>query len=869
MGHDAVETGQGVLSAEQALTFLDRASAVLAGSLDVERTLGRIAQLLVPTLADWCAVDVIGDDGALRQITSGHPDPEQERLLVELRRRYREQRGASEGVMQVIRSGRPELFADVRGAGQARLQILDEEAELYERLGPRSYLIVPLVARGRTTGALTLLSTREGRHYGDNDVAFAEHLARRFAMAVDNARLYEQAIQSHSLLDNVFTTAPVGLAFLDEQLRFVRVNQALADINGRPVEEHLGRTLSDVLGADAGGPVEDLLREVLETGHPLLDFEFSAPHPAEPGTTGTWIASYTPIRGAEDAPAGVSGVVIDITERRRALEAERERARRAQFMAEAGVLLDASLDHEAVLANIARLAVPDFADWCTVSLLDDDGELVQVAVAHADPAKASWARELGERYPPVLDPEIGVGRVLATGAPDVVNDVTDDLLARVARDPEHLEVLRRLGLRGGVTAPLVARGRILGALSFVSAESGRRYEDADVALLVELGGRAGVAVENARLYTERSRIAHTLQARLLPSRLPAPPGVRLAARYRAAGEFNEVGGDFYDAFQRGPESWAVVIGDVSGKGPEAAAMTAMARYTIRAAAANDWAPAHVLQRLNDTLLHEEDTQFVTVALAYLRHDGQGTEVQLVLGGHPPPFVVRADGRVETIGRPGTLLGIRSEVRLHQDETTLAPGDSLLLYTDGIIEAGPRDAPFGEHGLRALLERVGSTEPELLVGAVDAAAREADPGRARDDVAIVALRATSEADRPESLELRRPAAADELHDLREAVVAFARRVADVDLEALRLAVGEACANVVVHAYRLAAEPGDIQVRLLAAADGLVVEVRDEGCGPAPRDDSPGAGLGLPLMARLARELQVLAREPSGTLVRMTF
>jgi PAS domain S-box-containing protein len=867
MASEAVHTEQGVLSAEDALRFLDEASGVLAGSLDYETTLGRIAQLMVPVLADWCGVDIVQDDATLRQITSGHPDPEQEKLLMDLRRRYREEKGGSEGVTRVIATGQPELFSDVRGSG-GRIAIHADQAEVYDRLSPKSYLIVPLVARGRTLGAMTLLSTRPGRHYNESDLAFARHLARRFAMAVDNARLYDEADSARGLLDNLFTTAPVGLALIDHEGRFVRVNEALAEINGRPAADHLGRTLSEVVGPE-GDRFMPLLREVLDEGRSLIDMELSGESPAHPGEVRHWQASYTPVRASDGVVIGASAVVIDVTDRLRALEAERDGARRARFMAEAGAVLDASMEFEDVLNNLAQLAVPEFADWCTVSLLEEDGSLQQVAVAHADPEKTSWALELGERYPPVVDPEIGVGKVLSTGEPEVVNDVTEELLAAVAIDDEHLQILRELGLTAGVTAPLAARGRILGALSFISAESGRRYEDADIQLLVELGRRAGVAVENARLYTERSRIAHTLQARLLPSKLPAPPGVRLAARYRAAGEYNEVGGDFYDAFQRAPDEWVVLIGDVSGKGPEAAALTALARYTIRSAALNDWSPAHVLRRLNEALLHEEESQFITVALAYLQRDGEATRIKLVLGGHPLPAVVRAGGGVEMIGEPGTLLGIRTDVRLHEVEAVLRPGDAMLLYTDGVTEAGPRGAPLGEHGLAELLSRLPDSDPERLVVAVDRAASEIGTDRARDDVALLAIQAVGGAAVEDAVELSLPALAENLRALREAAVAQTAGLEGVDPAAVRLAVGEACANAVVHAYRNADGPGSIQLRVRRTDAGLIVEVRDDGCGPSPRTDSPGLGLGVPLMARLSRELQILDRDPAGTLVRMTF
>jgi GAF domain-containing protein len=191
MGQDSTHQGGGVLDPQRALAFLAEASAALARSLDYERTLAEVAQLAVPEFADWCAVDVVQPDGSLRQITSGHPDQRIEEFLLELRRRYRREKGMSEGAMHVIATGESELRSDVRGA--ARIDIPVGERGLYETLSPRSYMIVPMVARGRTIGALTFLSTREGLHYGPADLDLAHHLARRFALAADNARLYGEA----------------------------------------------------------------------------------------------------------------------------------------------------------------------------------------------------------------------------------------------------------------------------------------------------------------------------------------------------------------------------------------------------------------------------------------------------------------------------------------------------------------------------------------------------------------------------------------------------------------------------------------------------------------------------------------------------
>src|SRR3954451_589499 len=819
MRQEAVETGQGVLSAEEALRFLDEAAAVLVGSLGYDQTLGRVAQLAVPLLADWGAVDIVEDDGTLRQITSGHPDPEQDNLLRELRKRYRAEKGATEGVARVIASGTPELHTDVRGS--ARMEILAEESDLYERLGPKSYLIVPLAARGRTLGALTLLSTRPGRHYTEADLPIAMHLARRSSLAIDNARLYDAAESSLGLLDTLFKTTPVGLSFVDTNLRVTRVNEALAEMNGLSVEEHLGRTIGEVLGPFAK-EVEPFYRQALEERRPVLNQEITGTVPGRPDDVRHWVASYTPVFGLDGQVLGVGTAVVDVTDERHALQAEREAVRRARFLAEAGALLDASMDATETLDNLARLAVPEFADWCVVHVLDEDGDAETVAVAHSDPQKVRWAHELQARFPPLLDPDRGLGRVLRTGQPEGVHHVTADLIAAAAIDDEHHEILRELGIAAAVIAPLTAGGRALGAISFVAAESARRYSEDDVQLLVELGRRAGVAVDNAMLYTERSRIAHTLQARLLPTSLPSPPGLELAARYRAAGQYNEVGGDFYDAFERAPDEWVVVIGDVSGKGPEAAALTALARYTIRSAALSDPSPANVLCRLNENLLHEKASQFITVAVAYLAPGAEATEVRVGLGGHPLPVILRAGGRGGQVGVPGTLLGIRSDPRLFETATSLWPGDSLLLYTDGIIEAGSRTPPVGEDALARLLEGMGQVSPDLLVSKIDEAAQRADPGRARDDVALLAVHAVAET-AADSLELSVPAEPRSLRTLRDAVAEYARKIPELYREAVRLAGGEARPHVVLHAYRDGPEPGEVHLRAVTHGGELIVEI----------------------------------------------
>src|SRR5438034_2319816 len=241
----ADERERPVVDAEAALRFLAEASTVLAGSLHYEATVQRVADLLVPRIADWCGIDVLEDDGSTRQLTSGLDEGELETFLLEMRRRYREGADQSQGTQQVLQHNRSVLIRDA--SALPAIPLSQDEQELYDRLGATSYMIVPLIARGRTLGAVTLISRREDRHFGALDLAFAEHLGRRFALAIDNARLYDQAERSLALLDTLFATAPVGLAFFDPGLRYVRINTALAEINGVSPAAHVGRTVSDVL----------------------------------------------------------------------------------------------------------------------------------------------------------------------------------------------------------------------------------------------------------------------------------------------------------------------------------------------------------------------------------------------------------------------------------------------------------------------------------------------------------------------------------------------------------------------------------------------------------------------------------------------
>jgi serine phosphatase RsbU (regulator of sigma subunit) len=272
----------------------------------------------------------------------------------------------------------------------------------------------------------------------------------------------------------------------------------------------------------------------------------------------------------------------------------------------------------------------------------------------------------------------------------------------------------------------------------VWAESGRRYDESDLELAEELGRRAAVAIDNARLFRERSHVARTLQQSLLPPELPQVPGVELGANYHAAEEM-EVGGDFYDVFDTGDGGWGVVMGDVCGRGADAAALTALARYTVRAAAMQDRRPSTILRTLNEAIVRQRpDYSFATVAYLRLRPDGDGVRVTVATGGHPLPLLLRRDGTVEEAGSPGTLLGVFEDPELTDVVVQMSPGDAILLYTDGVTESRGDGPIYGEERLKELLATCAGAGAQQIADRIEADVVAYQPN-VPDDIAILALR----------------------------------------------------------------------------------------------------------------------------------
>jgi PAS domain S-box-containing protein len=579
---------------------------------------------------------------------------------------------------------------------------------------PGATLVVPLRSRGRAIGTMSLTGPTQ------EEYEFALLLGGRIALAIENAMLKSR----EDWLTTALGTLAEAVTIQDERGSLVYANDAAA--------QALGFDTADQLLATPPREIVDAYVSFNEDGSPLRVEQLpgrrllagETPEPlvvrAVSKRTGEerWrIVKATAVPGRRLAV----NVIEDVTDVKRAELAQR-------FLAQAGAVLASSLDYEQTLARIAELAVPRLADWCSVSLPDGD-RLRTVAVAHADPAKVRFAWEYQKRYPTPLSAPTGAPQVLRDGGSQLINGITDEILAAAIPDPEQREAVSGLGMSGVLMVPMLAGGRAIGVISLV-AEARRTFASADVQLAEELGRRAGTAVENARLYRERSHIAATLQRGLLPDELPAIPGLRLASLYRPAGAENLVGGDFYDAFESST-GWMLLVGDVTGRGADAAARTGQARHTLRTAGLLLGDPGAALEQLNVALAGAREVTPCTVAIVHVT----GRTAHVLCAGHPQPLLIR-DGSPRAVGHFGPMLGAWPDSTWREDTIELQDGDVLVLYTDGVTDTRGEPGRFGDARLFETLR--GATSAADAVSAIDRALTNFQFGAQADDTAILAL-----------------------------------------------------------------------------------------------------------------------------------
>ena len=613
-------------------------------------------------------------------------------------------------------------------------------APVAARLGLHAAVGFPIMLRGNVLGVLEFFS-RKIRPLDDAVIAMMETIGTQLAQFTESAEAAGQLRESHARGRAMLSSALDAVVSIDAEGHVIEFNPA--------AERTFGYRRADVIGKEMATLIippdlreqhrAGLARYLASGDRTLIDQRVELTAMRAGGDTFPVEIGLTAV---DSSPPIFTAFIRDITEEKAAEALVRESKERLAFLAEATALLSSSLNYQTVLERFANLVVPTLGEWSAVDVLEDDGSLHRVAVGHADPAKRDTARLLtGAR----LDPTDGrlLYEVLDSGDPGIASDGRDACGGN-SRDESIRRVVAELGCRTAMVVPLVARGRTLGTLTLVSSDD-REYSAADLSLAEDVGRRAALAVDNARLYRERTQVARTLQRSLLPPHLPEIPGIEVAARYHAAGEGNEVGGDFYDLFRTGKDDWAVLIGDVCGKGADAAALTALARYTVRAAAMQARRPSRVLHTLNEALLANAgtrdvmDQRFCTVAYTRLRPTSDGVRITSTSGGHPVPIVVRADGRVETACTIGTLIGVLADPALADRSVDLAVGDVVIFYTDGITEARANSEVFGEDGLRRLVEGCAGLTATEVAERIERAALDFQHGEPRDDIAIVVLR----------------------------------------------------------------------------------------------------------------------------------
>ncbi|MEU8617801.1 SpoIIE family protein phosphatase [Streptomyces sp. NPDC048623] len=548
---------------------------------------------------------------------------------------------------------------------------------------------------------------------------------------------------SLAALESLFTQSPIGLATLGPDLRFVRVNDALARMNGVPAAQHVGHRLTEVVPGVNAGALEALMRQVLDTGTAVVDARRAGRTPADPDHDHIWSNSYAPLLDHGGNPLGVIASLIDITESQQAhIEVERARHRFA-LLAEAGGRIGTTLDLRQTAEEVVDFLVPQLADSADVQLLESvlepdestaatRGILRRLAARFPDPSAPTALLAPGQTFQIPLD---SVYESVITDATPM-NLRVDDIPA-LLRDP-RLEALRRyLATRIGSARliPLVARGKVLGTVSVTRLRSREPFDEEDRVLMDEVVARAATNIDNARLYTTQRQAALTLQRSLTNNALPDVPGLELTGRYLPASD-HDVGGDWFDVVPLPDGRTALVIGDVMGHGIHAAAVMGQLRTAVRTLARHDIPPARMLSSLDAVVADLGEDEMATCV--YAVYDPAADRWTIARAGHPPPAAVTPDGAVTFLdGPPGTPLGTGAHAFCAQ-EVTLPAGSLLVLYTDGLVEARDRDLDEGmtrvADALRDADRPLDALCEDLLSGLPE--------GPAQDDVALLLARTTA-------------------------------------------------------------------------------------------------------------------------------
>lgn len=684
-------------------------------------TLGRITNLVVPDLADICIIDsVVG--GRLERIAARAAEPRRSEVEPGLLARR-------PSVSPVVALGDApsgpvvnRFFSDddVGALGQSAA-----DREFLRSLGIRSYIVVALQSRGRRIGAMTLVRAWSGRRFDEDDVAFSRALADRCALTLDNAGLFSDLESVELQMDAVMAVLDEPVTITERGGRLVFANEAAVRLAGRDELDDLLESAGAAPGFDCYDETGAIIaRDVMPWQVPDVE-PGSIIHLVEPATGAeSWLRVRSRTMPAlDDAPMYVVTAFEDVSEMKVSEFAQ-------SVFASTAELLGASTDPQLMPQRLVGLLTPRLADACGVLMADDGGALRPVAIAAVDPERESSLRAIIEAGR--LDPEgVGMPETLRSPVPLVCDAARPDDWPGAA--VEIAGGLRRIGFGAVMAQPLRIGDRLIGLIGFANRVGRRAFTPLEQRVALRISERVALAIDNARIASQRSEIAATLQGGLRPPAIPELPGWSLAGLYSPAGAEIEAGGDFYDIVPVG-DGWMAVVGDVTGHGARAASLTALARYTLRTAAILTGDPGRALDVLNRELLARADGALCSVAVLMLDQPRAGS-IRIAVAGHPPPLVVRG-GATSTISPAGPVLGAFDDPGWSIATLPLAPGDQVVVYTDGVVEARGTEGRFGEERLCRCVGDAGG--PDEAIGRISGELDRFVKGGLDDDAAALAV-----------------------------------------------------------------------------------------------------------------------------------
>jgi len=902
---------------QRRLAVLVRAGELFHRSLDLRQTLSNVARMAVESFADLCLFDLI--DARTKQLylcLGAHRDPEIDVKLTALVTPLlqAETRG-THPARQVSESGKT-FFVPVFHEATILEHASSAEHEAFMRtMHYRSKIVVPVLTQDRIFGALTFVRTSVGESFDVADREAAEELGRRAGLAVANAEQYarEQATQQRlSLL------VRAGELFH----RSLEVQETLSNVAQTAIESFSDLCLFDLIDEDTDqlyvsvGAHRDpqIAASLAERVTPVLQLETRRMHPArhvaQTGQT-YYVPQFDEAKLLEHASSAEheafmrnmrygSKIVVPVSAQdaiygaltfvrvtgappfepadreaaeelgRRAGQAlanakqygrEQATQRRLSLLVRAGELFHRSLDLDETLTNVARTAAESFSDLCLFDLIDENTDRLYVSVgAHRDPEKEASLKAL---VTPILQGEtrgIHPARHVAQTGESFFVPVFDEVtLLRHASSDEHEDFMRLMRYRSKIVVPVEAQGAIFGALTFVRTVGSSPFDRGDMEAAQELGRRAGLAVANAKQFSREQHVAETLQRAFLNEKMPDSAKMQFSAMYQAAQDESALGGDWYDAFES-HDRIVVTIGDVTGKGVDAARLMVQLRQWVRMAAVVTMDPGAMLTLLNKALVDENrGTKLATAFIAVV--DASGNQLQYASAGHPPPLLREGAGNVVALPLETALpLGADANATFVTQTRSLTDVSLLVLYTDGLTEVH-RDPIAGEDALVDLLGR-----EEVLISANPARfiMRLVSKVQARDDAAILAIRLDGKranwgfnvADSAAAYAIKK--------DYMSAVFAYAGRSAETS--ACETIFSELVGNALRHA------PGRLSLALTTDDEGLWLHIMDEGAGfeakPAlPQDIWSESGRGLFLVDALSTSIAVNRLPQFGSYVKV--